>query len=249
MIDYFKNMNRKDFIKTITFSTVAVGILPQFAFHHSELSYEELIGKGSPTLYGNGFQIRKEAFDAFTKMKNAALRDKISIQVVSSYRNFAHQNRIWERKYKNFTQQGLTPEQAIQKIIEYSTIPGTSRHHWGTDMDIIDANVAQPKDVLSPGHFEGQGCYVNLKQWMDSYSKDYEFHLVYTNKPGRKGFKYEPWHYSYKPLSCNYLKAYRKLNLKEILNRESLMGQEHLTNSFLDTYYAENILDINPKLL
>ncbi len=242
-------MDRKDFIKTIALSAMAMGIVPQLAFQNAELSYEELIGKGNPTLYGNGFQIRKEAFDAFTKMKTAALKDNISIQVVSSYRNFAHQNRIWERKYKNFTQQGLSPENAIQKIIEYSTIPGTSRHHWGTDMDIIDANVAQPKNVLSPSHFEGNGSYVNLKKWMDTNSRDFGFYLVYTDKPERKGFKYEPWHYSYKALSCDYLNSYRKLNLKDILKNESLMGHQHLTDSFLDSYYAENILDINPELL
>lgn len=242
-------MNRQDFLKTITLGGLAMGIAPQFGFRNADLSYDELLGKGNPTLYGDGFQIRKEAFEAFTKMRKAALNDNISIQVVSSYRNFAHQNRIWERKYKNFTQQGLSPENAIQKIIEYSTIPGTSRHHWGTDMDIIDANVPQPKNVLSPGHFEGNGSYVKLKEWMDANSRDFGFYLVYTNKPGRKGFKYEPWHYSFKALSCDYLNAYRKLNLKDILNKEALMGHQHLTDSFLDTYYAENILDINPELL
>ncbi|MBA6153331.1 M15 family metallopeptidase [Gelidibacter maritimus] len=242
-------MNRKDFIKTIALSSAAMGILPQFAFQSTDLSYKELIGKGNPSLFGDGFQIRTEAFDAFTKMRNAALKDNISIQVVSSYRNFAHQNRIWERKYKNFTQQGLSPVKAIQKIIEYSTVPGTSRHHWGTDMDIIDANVAQPKNVLSPSHFEGNGSYVKLKKWMDANSKDYGFYIVYTDKPGRKGFKYEPWHYSYRPLSCDYLRSYRKLNLKDILKNELLMGHQHLTDSFLERYYAENILDINPELL
>lgn len=242
-------MDRKDFIKTITLSALAVGIVPQLGFQRASLSYEELIGKGNPTLFGNGFQIRKEAFAAFTNMKKAALKDNISIQVVSSYRNFAHQNRIWERKYTSFTQQGLSPEKAIQKIIEYSTIPGTSRHHWGTDMDLIDGNVAQPKSVLSPGHFEGHGSFVKFKKWMDDNSRDFGFYLVYTNAPGRKGFKYEPWHYSYKALSCDYLQAYRQLSLKDILNKEKLMGHEHFSDSFLDTYYAENILDINPELL
>lgn len=242
-------MDRKKFIKTSLFSGIALGLLPQFAFQNSNLTYEELIGKGNPILYGNGFQLRKEAFDAFSMMKNEALKKNISINVVSSYRNFAHQNRIWERKYKSFTQQGLSPEKAIQKIIEYSTIPGTSRHHWGTDIDISDANVAQPKNVLSPRHFEGKGCYVNLKKWMDEHSRDYGFYLVYTNNPGRKGFKYEPWHYSYKSLSCDYLHNYRKLNLKDILNKESLLGHQFLTDSFLDSYTTENILDINPELL
>ncbi len=242
-------MNRKDFIKTSVLSGIGLAVLPQFAFQSSHLSYEELIGKGNPNLYGNGFQLRKEAFDAFTNMKNAALKDNISIEVVSSYRNFAHQNRIWERKYKSFTQQGLSPEKAIDKIIEYSTIPGTSRHHWGTDMDIIDANVAQPKNVLSPSHFEGKGSFVKLKKWMDENSKDYGFYLVYTNEPDRKGFKYEPWHYSFKSLSHGYLQDYKKLNLKDILNQELLLGHNYLTETFLERYWSTNIMDINPELL
>ncbi|HXJ97489.1 MAG TPA: M15 family metallopeptidase [Gelidibacter sp.] len=242
-------MNRKDFLKSAIVGGIALGVLPNLAFQDSGLSYDELIGKGTPKLYGDGFQIRKEAYDAFIAMKNAALNEDIAIQVVSSYRNFDHQNRIWERKYKSFIQQGLSPEKAIDKIIEYSTIPGTSRHHWGTDMDLIDANAVQPKSVLSPSHFEGNGCFVNFKKWMDTHSRDYGFYLVYTNNPQRKGFKYEPWHYSYKSLSCDYLHDYRKLNLKNILGEASLLGHEYLTDSFLDRYYTGNILDINPELL
>ncbi|HTO14449.1 MAG TPA: D-alanyl-D-alanine carboxypeptidase family protein, partial [Edaphocola sp.] len=93
-------MNRKDFLKTAIVSGIALGVLPNLAFQDSGLSYDELIGKGNPKLYGDGFQIRKEAYDAFIAMKNAALNEDIAIQVVSSYRNFDHQNRIWERKYK-----------------------------------------------------------------------------------------------------------------------------------------------------
>lgn len=242
-------MKRKDFLKRAIVGGVALCVLPHFAFKDAAISYEELIGKDNPSLYGDGFQIRKEAYHAFITMQNAALKENISLQVVSSYRNFAHQNRIWERKYKSFTKRGLSPEKAIQKIIEYSTIPGTSRHHWGTDMDIIDSNVTQPKNVLGPSHFEGKGCYVNFKKWMDKNSEDYGFYLVYTNHPGRKGFKYEPWHYSYRSLSCDYLRDYSKLKLKDILRQESLLGHEFLTDSFLDKYTSENILDINPDLL
>lgn len=242
-------MKRNTFIKLSLYGTAAMVTLPQLAFKNSELSYEELIGKGNPQLYGDGFLLRREAFDAFEKMRKAALEDHISIQVVSSYRNYAHQNRIWERKYKNYSQQGLSPEDSIQKIIEYSTIPGTSRHHWGTDMDIIDANVPQPKHVLNPNHFEAAGSFVHLKKWMDEHSRTYGFYLVYTDTPTRKGFKYEPWHYSYKPLSQNYLRAYRKLSLKEILQKENLLGHEYFTARFLESYKKEHVLDINPELL
>ncbi|WP_452221708.1 M15 family metallopeptidase [Lacinutrix salivirga] len=239
--------------KKITTIIIAVTILvfaiPQLNFSQENLSYEELIGKGSPQLFGNGYTLRKEAQTAFEKMKTAALKEGIKIHVVSSYRGFEHQKRIWNRKYNRYINQGLSETDAIKKIIEYSTIPGTSRHHWGTDLDIIDANVKQPSNVLSPSHFNNNGVYCPLKEWMDANANTYGFYLVYTNTPNRKGFKYEPWHYTYKPLSNGYLKQYRDLDFTQLLKKEKLKGYNAFTNEFINKYLNENILDINPELL
>jgi LAS superfamily LD-carboxypeptidase LdcB len=168
---------------------------------------------------------------------------------VSSYRAYKHQNKIWERKYNRNINQGLTPLESINKIIEYSTIPGTSRHHWATEIDIIDANVAQPSSVLQPKHFEANGCYRKLKIWMENHANTFGFYLVYTNNIDRKGFKYEPWHYSYKPLSSVYLSQYKNLNVKEIVANENLLGNRYFTEEFISNYLTNNILDINPELL
>ena len=84
---------------------------------------------------------------------------------------------------------------------------------------------------------------------MDTNAKKYGFYLVYTDLPNRKGFKYEPWHYSYKPLSSLYLKAFRQIAIKQILKSNDLIGSEHFTNAFITDYTKENILDINPELL
>ncbi len=242
-------MNRRTFIKTSTLSGMALATITSFAFSNNNIPYDELIGKGNPKLFGDGYKLRKDAHQAFIKMKTEALKENIKIQVVSSYRDFNHQNRIWTRKYNRFIKQGLAPKNAINKIIEYSTIPGTSRHHWGTDLDIIDGNVKQPKNVLNEEHFHGNGPFCKLKEWMDIHANNYGFYLVYTNNANRKGFKYEPWHYSYKPLSKQYLIDYQKLNLIEILKQEKLIGSEHFTENFIKNYINQNILDINPKLL
>ena len=213
------------------------------------LSPKELIGKGNPKLYGDGFLLRKEAYTAFLKMKDEAAKSGIKIKVVSSYRNYAHQNRIWERKYKKFRSEGLAPIKAIKKIVEYSTIPGTSRHHWGTDLDIVDGNVKQPKSLLIASHFHNNGPFCKLKEWLDNHSESFGFYLVYTDNYHRKGFKYEPWHLSYKPLSFKYLKEYKALNIFKMLQEEQLMGSKHFTDGFIKSYISDNILDINPKLL
>lgn len=242
-------MKRQQFIRTIGLSGLALPLLPQMAFSSNIISTKELFGKGTPKLYGNGYNLREEAHFAFLKLKADASKEGIKINVVSSYRNFDHQKRIWERKFKRYTSQGLSEMQSINKIIEYSTIPGTSRHHWGTDLDIVDANAKQPSSLLQPTNFDSNGPFCKLKEWMDENATNYGFHLVYTDLEDRKGFKYEPWHYSYKPLSSAFLKQYRTLDIKSILKKEKLGGSNFFSETFMNKYVSENILDINPELL
>ncbi|WP_452225772.1 M15 family metallopeptidase [Lacinutrix cladophorae] len=242
-------MKRRNFIKKTTLSGIALATIPCFTFAQNIISSEELMGKGNPKLFGTDYKLRKEAYLAFQNMKATALKEGVRIQIVSSYRSFNHQKHIWEGKYKRYINQGLSAEKSIQKIIEYSTIPGTSRHHWGTDIDIIDANVHAPKHVLREENFHRDGSYIYLKKWMDAHANSFGFYLVYTADLNRKGFKYEPWHYSYKPLSQNYLKSYKKVNIQEMLQKEKLLGNDYFSTSFINKYRNENILDINPELL
>lgn len=214
-----------------------------------DFTLEELTGRADIDLYGEGIQLRKEAHDAFVEMKKAAYQDGITIEVASSYRSYERQRAIFERKYMAFTEEGMEPLEAIDKIVEYSTIPGTSRHHWGTDADLIDSSKPTEGDVLVPEKFEAGGPFEDFKQWMDQHSEDYGFYLVYTDNPRRRGFKYEPWHYSYAPLSVPMLTSFRKMNILRILEKDDFLGSEHLTTGFIRTYVTDNILDINPDLL
>ena len=245
-------MNRNHFLKTAFLSGLALTYIPLSSFHLIQEKYNknQLIGKENSAIIGDTYtsKMHKEAKVAFEKMKVAALKDGINIEVVSAYRSFQKQKSIFENKYKRYTQEGLTPIKAVEKIIEYSTIPGTSRHHWGTDIDIIDANYPKPKSVLKEGNFYDNGPYCKLKEWMDRHSEFYGFYEVYTKNPKRKGFKYEPWHFSYAPVSIPMLEAYQKLDIKSILKEEKILGHECFTEEFIVKYKTENILDINPKL-
>ncbi len=242
-------MNRRKFTQLSVLSAVAAS-LPITSFASSQtITTLELLGQGNPSLItGPDYKLRPQASQAFLQMQTAAKEDGITLKVVSSYRNYAHQNRIWERKFKRFRESGLSPTPSILKIIEYSTIPGTSRHHWGTDIDIIDGNPDVSGDVLVPSKFHGTGPFCAMKEWMDANANKYDFKLVYTDAPDRKGFKYEPWHYSYAPLSIPYLKAYRQLDIKAILQEEKLIGSDSFNQEFMDQYINDNILDINPAL-
>jgi len=246
-------MERRSFIKTSSISGLALALAPSLAFAKEkdfEYSILELMGKADIELYGKDINLRAQAHDAFVEMKKAAYGDGINLKVVSSYRNFARQEAIFEGKFERYTgEDGMEPMAAIDKIIEYSTIPGTSRHHWGTDVDIIDGYPKAEGDVLVPSKFGAGGPYENFKKWMDENAKTFDFHLVYTDDPKRKGFKYEPWHYSFAPLSVPMLTEFRRKNILQLLEQETFLGSEHFTNGFIRTYIQNNILDINKELL
>ncbi|WAC01490.1 M15 family metallopeptidase [Lacinutrix neustonica] len=242
-------MKRKYIIKCLSLLSFILTAFPLCTFSQTSISSEELIGKGAPKLFGEGYHLREDAHLAFLKMKAAAKEEGINIAIVSSYRSYSHQKRIRERKFKRFRSQGLSPENSIKKIIEYSTIPGTSRHHWGTDIDLYDASMKHTRGILQPKNYHGDGPFCKLKEWMDTHAKTYGFYLVYTDNANRKGFKYEPWHYSYKALSYDYLKAYKTLDIIDILRKDQLSGSEHFSKDFIKLYTDENILDINPELL
>ena len=185
---------------------------------------------------------------AMNALIKEAKKEGLSIEIVSHYRNFEHQKRIWNRKYKQFTEKRLTPTEAIKKIIQYSTIPGTSRHHWYTDFDIV-LEKEHTGDRLLAKHFDVGGMYQPLHLWLQKNAKKFRFALVYTNKKGRKGFAYEPWHYSYTTFSYDFLRCYSNINIKTFIQSLDIMGKEYITDKIVEKYISENIFDINPILV
>ncbi|MGB3144358.1 MAG: M15 family metallopeptidase [Maribacter sp.] len=243
-------MQRRTFIQKSGSAALAVSLVPHFLSQEDAVySIMELMGKADIELVGKDINLRQEAHDAFLEMKKAAYSDGIDLKIVSSFRSFDRQKAIFERKYINYTDDGMQPIAAIDKIIEYSTIPGTSRHHWGTDIDVVDGYRKVDGDVLVPQKFEAGGPYEDFKLWMDDHSESHGFYLVYTDEPKRRGFKYEPWHYSYAPLSIPMLETFRSKNIASLLLREDFEGADQFTIAFLRSYIQNNILDINNALL
>ena len=193
--------------------------------------------------------LESETQTALNKMQAAALKDGIKIIVASGYRSFDRQRQIWNRKYKKYQAQDLKPDAIFNKIVEYSTVPGTSRHHWGTDMDLIDGAANYSGSVLVTKKFHGDGPFCKLKDWMDANSSKFGFELVYTMNNNRTGFEYEPWHYSYAPVSKVYLADYLKqIDFITFLRSQNIMGMDKISDERLQRYYKEHVQGIHPKL-
>lgn len=194
-----------------------------------------LVGKGGIKLYGTNFKLQKEAYSALNMLIDDAKKQGLHIKVVSAYRSFDHQKRIWNRKYIKFINQGLSPIDAVNKVKEYTAIPGTSRHHWGTDVDLsVNSKLSNSKNKFI--------------KWMNLNAHKYGFYRVYTKNKLREGYKYESWHYSYRKLANPMLKQYNKLNLVNLLKNTKILGSEYFTTSFINNYKERNVLGINDYL-
>jgi len=196
-----------------------------------------------------GNQLTAKTATAFCAMQEAALQDGIDLQLVSAYRSFERQQYIWEDKYKRYTSEGMTPKDAIDRILQYSTIPGTSRHHWGTDIDITDNNAPKQKRVLVPEKFHNNGPFAPLRKWMEENANRFGFYLVYTNNSARTGFSYEPWHYSYLPEAKHYQQQYDSRTAFAYFKSVGIYGSAYIDVDFWEAYFTQFMLGINKVLM
>ena len=145
----------------------------------------------------SGLFLRTEACVAFQRMYEAAKRDGFTLTALSATRPFGHQASIWNRKWKRPQAMGLAPFDRALDILRYSSMPGSSRHHWGTDVDVYS---------LDPETFEsGEGTRVLA--WLREHADNFGFVEVYTSDSLRPGYQPEAWHWSYMPLADPYLEA------------------------------------------
>lgn len=153
-------------------------------------------------LCSKSMYLQKEVIVAFQQMKLSAASEGISLRIISGTRNFWEQKAIWERKWNaNLQQHGVSANNA-REILKYSSMPSSSRHHWGTDIDINN---------LSPAYFTtGKGLKEVL--WLRKNANKFGFVEVYTPRASGRITGYEPeaWHWSYRPLSFQYLQFYKQ---------------------------------------
>lgn len=248
----FEPISRREFI---AYSASLCAFLSNSSFRlKTTYSLEELMGIAPKNLIKQyDYTLNKEAAEAFNKMRASAQKDGVLIKVVSSFRSYDHQKKIWNNKFNKYISQGYAPDIAIREIIKYSTIPGTSRHHWGSDLDIIQANVNKSsysqKDPLNEKYFTKNAVFYPLKLWLNKNAYKFGFYEVYTNDINRTGFKYEPWHFSYKPISKVMLKDFMSYNLAQELLKHSINGKSYITSAFIKSYVNNYIMGINKILI
>ncbi|MCB1138028.1 MAG: M15 family metallopeptidase [Leptospiraceae bacterium] len=185
-----------------------------------------------------GMVLRKETAEAIKRMLVRFKKDNPDIQfwVQSATRPFYSQKGIWEAKWNGERKVNgkdlrtiKDPLDRARTILEYSSMPGTSRHHWGTDFDI---------NSLNPAYYKS-GVGKRIYEWMLANAPDFGFCLVYTE--GRNGgYHWEPWHWSYRPLAAPMLRDWNRL-YEEKKIKTSFSGSDsafHLAPEYVNTIGA-----------
>jgi len=179
--------------------------------------------------------LQKQTLESFIKMREAAEKDGIQLTIISGTRDFYSQKSIWERKYNNYKKEGLSEIEIIKKIMLWSSMPTTSRHHWGTDIDINGFD-----DYFSEENKKANKEY----KWLLINAPKFDFCQVYTEKGEgkRSGYNEEKWHWSYMPLARKYLNLYQKtITYKDI---SGFSGSQFAKEMDIINKYVFGISDI-----
>lgn len=174
--------------------------------------------------FGRG-KIHRDLVDPLNSLIAEAAEAGFDFAVASGFRSVERQCLIWNAKASGTRPvmgddgipldiHRLTPEQRLFAILRWSALPGTSRHHWGTDIDVYDRAALPEGSVLQLTVEECQGPFAAFHAWLDSRlaAPDAEFFRPYVRSTG--GVAPEPWHLSFAPIAARYQQSLTKEQLR-----------------------------------
>lgn len=138
------------------------------------------------TSVGNDQSIDSRIYSAYHAMVSAAKQDGVSLWVVSGYRSYSKQNRLYNNRVARSKEENpsFTQEEAEADAARNVARPGTSEHQIGLAIDFnsVETSFADTK----------------AGKWLKSHAAEYGFILRYEeDKQSITKISYEPWHYRY----------------------------------------------------
>ena len=182
-----------------------------------------------------GLPLHPIVIEPFHRLQQSACKDGVGLTIASGFRNFQRQLLIWNRKARgelpvlssdgrplNLTM--LCEREQVFAILRWSALPGASRHHWGTDMDVYDSKVILPENYrVQLTVEEANTLFASLHQWLNRVITEklsFGFFRPYHRDTG--GVAPEQWHLSYAPLASEFQQAFSIDILAEILTKTDI---------------------------
>lgn len=206
-----------------------------------------------------GAPVHAEVVQPLLELRAAAAQHGFDLAVLSGFRSFDRQLSIWNRKVtgelavldsnaRPLDVKTLTDLELVHAILRWSALPGASRHHWGTDVDVYDA-AAKPDGYevdLVPGEVEAGGMFAPLHEWLDARIASGDalgFFRPYDTD--RNGIAPERWHLSYSPVATKCARQLTVAALHETIESADMMLKDVVLAS-LDAIFERFVTNINP---
>ncbi len=169
----------------------------------------------------------------FLRLREAARQQGFDLAMASGFRSFERQLKIWNAKVEGrrplldsdgnlLDPAALEAAELMHAILRWSALPGASRHHWGTDLDVYDAAALLPdqRPALVAAEYQDDGPFAALNEWLTHYLEPFGFFRPYQLDRG--GVAPEPWHLSYRPVASRYSGQLKPTLLADLLREQPI---------------------------
>jgi LAS superfamily LD-carboxypeptidase LdcB len=205
-----------------------------------------------------GVRVHREVVEPFRALQAAAREAGFDLRILSGFRSFEDQSSIWNRKVTGrravldshavpLDIARLTSEELVFAILRWSALPGASRHHWGTDLDVYD-RAAQPDGYeieLIPAEVDPGGMFGPLHAWLDeriAAGTAFGFFRPYDRDRG--GVAPERWHLSHGPVADACLRRLTVEVLRDTVATADLQLRD-VVLAHLDRIYERYVVNVN----
>lgn len=182
------------------------------------ISLEQCLGRDERALCQWGdHSLHAAIVDDWQALCDAAAAAGFELAIASAYRSFSRQLSIWNGKVRGeravldgggqpIDLAPLSPAEQVFAILRWSALPGGSRHHWGSDLDIYDRAALPPGDrlQLTADEVERGGPFYPLHCWLDQRIAAGEACGFYRPYRGQSAVAEERWHISHRATAARY---------------------------------------------
>lgn len=220
------------------------------------LTNEQLTGKSRthlvnlPCPHSPNHFLQPQAMKAFQGLQQSAVKNGFNLQPASSFRDFQRQQMIWNGKFNGERKvhdddgnaldlTALSDWEKCQAILRWSALPGASRHHWGTEVDIFDPDLLPQGQSLQlePWEYEKCGYFFELSQWLQENLARFDFALPFLALADEIKIGREPWHISYLPLAEMAQRQFSADCLNWAWDGELIAGKSVLVEHFEQIFH------------
>lgn len=206
-----------------------------------------------PCPFSQQHMLEPQTNKAFQGLQQYAKRAGFNLQPASSFRDFQRQQKIWNEKFQGKRKvhddqanpldlRNLSDWQKCQAILRWSALPGASRHHWGTEIDVFDPDLlpANQSLQLEPWEYEKGGYFAELSDFLQQNLAKFDFGLPFVDNAQASKVGREPWHISYIPMATIAQSQFSPELLLSAWQQEQIAAKdcliEHLEIIFSDYY-------------